>query len=33
VKDIRLVEGDHDIECRIESIGTMELKSAHVKTA
>ncbi len=33
VKSIRLVEGDHDIDCRIEGIGTMGLKSEFVKKA
>ena len=27
VKNIRLVEGDHDIDCKIDGIGTMGLKS------
>jgi protein PhnA len=31
VKIIRLVEGDHDIDCKIEGIGAMQLKSAFVK--
>jgi protein PhnA len=31
VKGIRLVEGDHDIDCRIEGIGQMGLKSEFVK--
>ena len=31
VKGIRLVEGDHDIDCRIEGIGAMKLKSEFVK--
>jgi protein PhnA len=31
VKAIRLVEGDHDIDCRIEGIGQMGLKSMYVK--
>lgn len=31
VKNIRLVEGDHDIDCRIEGIGAMKLKSEFVK--
>jgi protein PhnA len=31
VKGIRLVEGDHDIDCRIEGIGPMGLKSEFVK--
>jgi protein PhnA len=33
VKNIRLVEGDHDIDCRIEGIGEMQLKSEFVKKA
>ncbi|MDI1301889.1 MAG: zinc ribbon domain-containing protein YjdM [bacterium] len=33
VKIIRLVEGDHDIDCRIEGIGAMQLKSEFVKKA
>jgi protein PhnA len=33
VKSIRLVEGDHDIDCRIEGIGEMQLKSEFVKKA
>lgn len=31
VKNIRLVEGDHDIDCKIEGIGAMKLKSLFVK--
>jgi protein PhnA len=31
VRQIRLVEGDHDIDCRIEGIGAMGLKSEFVK--
>jgi protein PhnA len=31
VKNIRLVEGDHDIDCKIEGIGPMKLKSEFVK--
>ena len=31
VKGIRLVAGDHDIDCRIEGIGPMGLKSEFVK--
>lgn len=31
VKNIRLVEGDHDIDCRVDGIGPMKLKSAFVK--
>ena len=33
VKNIRLVDGDHDIDCRIEGIGAMQLKSEFVKKA
>ena len=33
VKIIRLVEGDHDIDCRIDGIGAMQLKSEFVKKA
>ncbi|BAN68123.1 zinc ribbon domain-containing protein YjdM [endosymbiont of unidentified scaly snail isolate Monju] len=33
VKNIRLVEGDHDIDCRIPGIGAMGLKSQFVKKA
>ena len=33
VKNIRLVEGDHDIDCRIDGIGPMSLKSEFVKKA
>ncbi len=31
VKNIRLVEGDHDIDCKIPGIGAMGLKSEFVK--
>ncbi len=31
VRNIRLVDGDHDIDCRIEGIGSMGLKSEFVK--
>lgn len=31
VKNIRLVEGDHDIDCKIDGFGAMGLKSAFVK--
>jgi len=31
VKNIRLAEGDHDIDCRIDGIGAMGLKSEFVK--
>ncbi|QFT85856.1 hypothetical protein FIU88_12810 [Halomonas sp. THAF12] len=33
VKGIRLVDGDHDIDCKVEGIGPMKLKSAFVKKA
>jgi protein PhnA len=33
VRNIRLVEGDHDIECRLEGFGAMQLKSAFVRKA
>ncbi|MBK1679105.1 zinc ribbon domain-containing protein YjdM [Rhodocyclus tenuis] len=33
VKNIRLVDGDHDIDCRIDGIGQMSLKSEFVKKA
>ena len=31
VKNIRLVAGDHDIDCKIDGIGAMKLKSKFVK--
>ncbi len=31
VKSIRLVDGDHDIDCKIDGIGAMSLKSEFVK--
>lgn len=31
VKNIRLVDGDHNIDCRIEGFGEMQLKSEFVK--
>ena len=33
VKNIRLVGGDHDIDCKIDGIGAMSLKSEFVKKA
>lgn len=33
VKNIRLVDGDHDIDCRIDGVGAMGLKSEFVKKA
>lgn len=31
VKNIRLVDGDHDIDCKIDGIGAMKLKSEFVR--
>lgn len=33
VKNIRLTEGDHNIDCRIDGFGSMALKSEFVKKA
>ena len=33
VKNIRLVDGDHDIDCKVSGIGPMKLKSGFVKKA
>ena len=33
VKNIRLVDGDHDIDCKIDGISAMKLKSLFVKKA
>ena len=33
VKNIRLTEGDHDIDCKIDGIGAMQLKTGFVKKA
>lgn len=33
VKGIRLVDGDHDIDCKIDGIGAMQLKTEFVKKA
>ena len=33
VKNIRLVDGDHNIDCKIDGIGAMQLKSEFVKKA
>jgi protein PhnA len=33
VRNIRLVSGDHDIDCKIDGIGAMQLKSEFVKKA
>lgn len=31
VKNIRLIDGDHDIDCKIDGFGAMKLKSQFVK--
>lgn len=33
VRNIRIVDGDHDIDCKIDGIGAMQLKSEFVKKA
>jgi len=33
VKNIRLCDGDHDIDCKIDGIGPMKLKSEFVRKA
>lgn len=33
VKSIRLIDGDHNIDCKIDGIGPMKLKSEFVKKA
>lgn len=33
VKNIRLVDGDHDIDCKIDGVGAMTLKSEFVRKA
>ncbi len=33
VKNSRLIDGDHDIDCKIDGIGAMQLKSEFVKKA
>ncbi|MFO0597082.1 MAG: zinc ribbon domain-containing protein YjdM [Myxococcaceae bacterium] len=33
VKNIKLVDGDHNIDCRIDGFGAMQLKSEFVKKA
>lgn len=33
VKNIKLVDGDHNIDCKIEGFGSMALKSEFVKKA
>ncbi len=31
VKNIKLIDGDHDIDCKIKGIGSMQLKTIFVK--
>lgn len=33
VRNIRLMDGDHNIDCKIDGIGAMQLKSEFVKKA
>lgn len=33
VKNIRLIDGDHNIDCKIDGFGAMKLKSEFVKKA
>jgi protein PhnA len=33
VKNIRIIDGDHDIDCKIDGFGAMQLKSEFVKKA
>jgi protein PhnA len=33
VRNIRLVEGDHNIDCKVDGVGAMKLKSEFVKKA
>ena len=33
VKNIRLIDGDHDIDCKIDGFGSMQLKTEFVKKA
>ena len=33
VRNIRLVDGDHDIDCKIDGLGPMKLKSEFVRKA
>lgn len=33
VRNIRLIDGDHDIDCQIDGFGAMKLKSEFVKKA
>jgi protein PhnA len=31
IKNIKIVEGDHNVDCRVEGIGPMSLKSKYLK--
>lgn len=31
IKDIKIIEGDHDIDCKVPGHGNMQLKSAFLK--
>ncbi|MFN2381405.1 MAG: zinc ribbon domain-containing protein YjdM [Guyparkeria sp.] len=33
IKNIRIVEGDHDIDCKVEGFGPMKLKSEFLRKA
>jgi protein PhnA len=33
VRNIRLVDGDHNIDCKVDGVGQMSLKSEFVKKA
>ena len=33
VRNIRIISGDHDIDCKIDGVGAMQLKSEFVKKA
>ena len=33
VKNIKLVDGDHDIDCKVDGFGAMQLKTEFVKKA
>jgi protein PhnA len=33
VRNIRLVDGDHDIDCKIDGIGAMKLTSMYVRNS
>ncbi len=33
VKNIRIVDGDHDIDCKVDGVGAMKLKPEFVRKA